>query len=268
MIGFIVPIKPKRFSKNWERDNRLLERTIGSIHNQGDKRFKIYIVYTDKPVITFNSDAIEYIPFDMPFISTENIPDYEPKVKRWIPDADYAAKMFDKGRKITLGCYRAKSDGCRFIMAVDSDDLISNRIAALANNNETEHPGWVIKNGFIFLEKHQVLLRKKEMNALNGSTNIVNSQLVPLPDMNSRLYYDFNFFEGHGYLYRRLVEMYNVHLTNLPFPGVIYTVNENNASSINEILSFKNWKTYVKILLHRKKITREIREEFGLTERI
>lgn len=263
MIGFIVPIKPKRFSKNWNRENLLLDRTLQSIHNQVDQAFKIYIVYTDIPAVSLQSDAIEYIPFTLPFVSTAAIADYESKVKRWMPDADYAAKMFDKGRKIMLACHKAKADGCRYLMSVDSDDLISNRIAGIANAAESSEPGWVIRNGYICIEKWGILLRKKNINALNGSTNIVNSNLVPLPDMQSNIFYDFNFFEGHGYLYRRLIEMYNVKLKELPFEGVIYTINENNASAINEILSFRNWKTFAKIIWQGKRFNRTIKKEFG-----
>lgn len=263
MIGFIVPIKPKRFSKDWQKENSLLERTIESIHNQTSKQFKIYIVYTDRPEIGFESNCIEYIPFNLPFVSTAFITDYETEVKRWMPDADYAAKMFDKGRKITMACHKAVADGCRYVMAVDSDDLISNRIAAMANTAAADAPGWVIRDGYIYLERRKILLRKKNINALNGSTNIVNSQLIPLPDMQSNLFYDFNFFEGHGYLYRRLIEMYEIALPNLPFPGVIYSINDNNASAINEILSFKNWKTFAKIILHGKIFKASIKREFN-----
>jgi hypothetical protein len=263
MIGFIVPIKPMRFSKNWDKENRLLERTLGSIHNQTNRNFKIYIVYTDKPDIQFESEAIEYIHFDLPFVSTEFITDYESKVKQWMSDADYTAKMFDKGRKIMLACHKAKADECRYLMSVDSDDLISNRIAGIANAAESSEPGWVIRDGYICIEKWGILLRKKNINALNGSTNIVNSNLVPLPDMQSNIFYDFNFFEGHGYLYRRLIEMYDVKLKELPFEGVIYTINENNASAINEILSFRNWKTFAKIIWQGRRFTRTIKKEFG-----
>ena len=263
MIGFIVPIKPKRFSKNWDKENRLLERTLGSIHNQTNPHFKIYIVYTDKPEIAFESDKIVYIHFKLPFVSTEFITDYETAVKRWMPDATYAAKMFDKGRKITLACHQAVADGCAYIMAVDSDDLISNRIAAVANTAAKDHPGWVIRNGYIYLENKKILLHKKNINALNGSTNIVKSSLVPLPDMSSLLYYDFNFFEGHGYLYRRIIEMYNIHLPDLPFAGVIYTINENNASAVNELFSFKNWKTFAKIIVQGRRFGAALKKEFN-----
>ncbi len=263
MIAFIVPIKPKRFSKNWEKENRLLERTLGSIHHQTHSDFKIYIVYTDLPEISFTSNQITFIPFTLPFIGPDEIEDYESAVKRWMPDPDYAAKMFDKGRKITLACHQAKVDGCHYIMAVDSDDLISNCIARTVHNAGPDKPGWVIRKGYIYLESKRILLRKNNINAFNGSTNIVNASLVPLPDMNSRKFYDFNFFEGHGYLYKRMIEMYGITLPDLPYPGVIYSINENNASAVNELFSFKNWKTLAKIIIMGKRFRRSIRKEFN-----
>ena len=104
MIGFVVPIKPRRFSSNWDKDNRLLERTLGAILNQTNGGFKIFIPYTDKPEISFDHPAICWIPFDLPFVETKDIVDFETRVKRWMPDPVYVSKMFDKGRKIMLGC--------------------------------------------------------------------------------------------------------------------------------------------------------------------
>ena len=266
MIGFVVPIKPRRFSTNWEKDNRLLERTLGAILNQTDPNFKIFILYTDKPQINIHHSSINYILFDFPFLETKEILDFESKVKRWMPDPVYVSKMFDKGRKIMLGCKYAKEAGCNFIMSSDSDDLISNKLAAFVNKQATDSVGWVLKNGYMHLESLNVLIKKTDIFKVNGSTNIINAKYVPNPNFNSRYYYDFNFFEGHGYLPLRMQEMYHKKQDELPFIGVVYTIQSDNASHINKILSLKNIKTLAKIILHGKLMNKRIAKEFNLVK--
>lgn len=266
MIGFIVPIKPKRFSTNWQKETRLLERTLGAMLNQTDTGFKIFIPYTDKPEISFEHPAITWIPFEMPFVETKEIVDFESKVKRWMPDPVYVSKMFDKGRKIMLACKYAKEAGCNFMMPVDSDDLISNKLAAFVNNSPADSVGWVLRKGFMHLESLNILIKKKDIFKVNGSTNIINASYVPDPDFSSRYYYDFNFFEGHGYLPLRMQEMYNKQQSDLPFVGVVYVIHADNASHINKILSLKNFKTFAKIALHGKLLNKKIIREFNLVK--
>jgi len=266
MIGFVVPIKPRRFSTNWQKDNLLLERTLGAILNQTNPEFKIFIPYTDKPEIKLFHSSIHWIPFEFPFVETKDIVDFETKVKRWMPNPVYVGKMFDKGRKIMLGCKYAKEAGCNYIMAIDSDDLISNKLAAFVNKQPADSVGWVLKNGYMHLESLNILIKKKDIFKVNGSTNIINANYVPNPDFNSRLYYDFNFFEGHGYLPLRMQEMYNKKQDDLPFIGVVYTIHSDNASHINKILSLKNIKTLAKIILHGKLMNKRIAKEFNLVK--
>ena len=61
--------------------------------------------------------------------------------KKWYAP-DYAERMIDKGRKITLGCQVAKELGCKYLMAVDSDDLISNQIAKFVNEKGASPANW------------------------------------------------------------------------------------------------------------------------------
>ena len=264
MIGFVVPIKPRRFSSNWQKDNRLLERTLGAMLSQTNQDFKIFIPYTDKPEISFDHPAICWIPFDLPFVETKDIVDFETRIKRWMPDPVYVSKMFDKGRKIRLGCQYAKEAGCHFIMAVDSDDLISNKLAQFVNEAPKDSVGWVLRNGYMHLESLNILIKKKDIFKVNGSTNIINEKYVPNPNFESKYYYDFNFFEGHGYLPLRMKEMYNKQQEALPFVGVVYTIHSDNASHINKILSLKNIKTLAKIALHGKLMNKKIVKEFNL----
>lgn len=263
MIGFIIPIKPKRFSKDWGKDSRLLDRTLKSIVEQTDPNFRVYIVYNDKPETSFFHKSLNWIYFDHEFVETSNIADYNSYGKRWY-NPDYASKMFDKGRKITLGTKYAIDSGCDYIMAIDSDDLISNKIAEFVNNQRKDCPGWVIRKGYMYLEGTKFILINKEIQNINGSTHIINQRLISIPPFTSLNQVDFNFFESHGYLYQRLINEKNTRLATLPFIGIIYVVHNNNSSDIHSILSLRKAKTFAKILVYGHILTKKIRNEFGL----
>lgn len=262
MIGFIIPIKPKKFSKNWEYDNQLLERTIKSIAQQTDDQFIIFIVYNDKPDINFKHPSIIWIEFNFSFVRVEDISDYK-YVSKWYKP-DYAEKMFDKGRKISYGTIYAKKYNCHYIMAIDSDDLISNKISWFVNTNNRNEPGWVITKGYMYVESSSFLTRNHQIQNINGSTHIIRKDLVPETNMNSLNFKDFDFFESHGYLFQRIKDLYNLSLLKFPFYGVIYTVHKNNTSVILEILNSAKIKKLVKLILYGKFITKKLRKEFYL----
>ena len=265
MIGFVVPIKPKRFSKDWEYDNKLLERTLKSITQQTDGGFKVFVVYNDKPEINFDHSSINWIPYNFPFVEVEGIADYKSVAGEW-HKPDYARKMFDKGRKISYGCLFAKKLNCDYIMAIDSDDLISSKIASFVNNDSTNEPGWYINKGFMYNENSKILIKNRQLHNVNGSTFIIRHDLVPSVGMDSMNFMDFNFFESHGYLLLRVEQLYNLKLARLPFYGTIYTIHQNNSSEIFKLFNAPKIKKYVKYLLFGKLITYKIRIEFNLTK--
>lgn len=263
MLGFIIPIKPKRFSRDWDQDNLLLERTLKSMLQQTDKRFKIFIIYNEKPEIKIADTRINWIHFEFDFIQVEGIEDYESLIKKWY-SPDYATKMFDKGRKIMYGCRFAIEAECNYLMAVDSDDLVSNGIVSLVNNQTGSCAGWVVRKGYMHIEGTRFFLKNRAIQNINGSTHIVRSDLVKLPDMKSRLFVDFNFFEAHGYLYQRIIDVYNQKLSTLPFYGIVYVIHSNNSSGIKEILSLNKIKTILKIILRGRFINKSLKNTFGI----
>lgn len=263
MIGFVIPIKPKRFSKDWNYDNLLLERTVGSILNQTDNKYKIYIVYSEKPEIKNIQPTISFIHFDFPFLEADEIEDYESFVKKW-HKPDYAKKMMDKGRKITLGCVRAKADQCDYIMALDSDDLISNKIVSFVNGCNCKIPGWYINKGFMYSEGGRFVLKNYHLQNINGSTHIIRSDMVPSADMQSKKFVDFNFFEAHGYLNLRIKQLYGKDLSSLPFYGTVYVIGRNNSSNIYYLANRISFKMILKFILRGKYLSDRLRKEFNV----
>lgn len=263
MIGFVIPVKPKNVSKDWNYENLLLERTVKSICSQTDQHFRLIIVYTDRPDIIVNHPNIIFTHYPLKAVHANEFEDLDYVLKHY--SREYAEKMMDKGKKIHYGCKKGIEAGCSYLMGVDSDDLISDRVAEFVNrNSNTNKAGWRIKKGYIYKENSPLLIKKKDIQNINGSTHIIRKDLITIPDFSSNLFWNYNLFEAHGYTYQRIKDFHNELLEDYPYFGTIYIVHKNNYSSISSLTSAISLKNIIKKGLRGRFLSNKIRKEFGL----
>lgn len=264
MVGFIVPIKSKEVSKDWNYDNLLFERTARSICAQVDQNFRMIVVHHEKPLIHFEHPNIIYLPYNLPILSYLEIEDFDNYVSKYY-QKDYAEKMMDKGKKIVHGCKLAKFFGCNYLMGIDSDDLISNQISYFVNHSDKKNcAGWRINKGYIYEEGKSYSIVNNQIFGINGSTHILREDLVVIPDLNSNKFWDYNLFEAHGYTRDRIQQFYHETLEEYRKAGIVYIIHKNNYSEIKKLTSDFNLKNLLKKLLRGKFLTKKIRLEFGL----
>lgn len=263
MLGFIVPVKPRQYSKNWQLDTLVLERTLKSVCQQDSDEFKVVLVYNEKPEINFEHKNLHFLNFPYEEVTVAEISDWEER-KQWYSPV-FAERMMDKSRKITLGCEMAKSLGCTYLMGVDSDDLVSKKLASFVSSySRQDLPGWRIMKGFVYEENGVIAVKNKNIWQMNGSTHIIRADLVKIPDFNTDFnLFDYSLFQSHVYTYQRLIDFEKEKLQEVPFYGVIYLIHNNNYSEVKKIIS-ANWlKSMLKKLLFGRLMTRRLREEFG-----
>ena len=263
MIGFVVPIKPNAVSKNWDHDNRLLERTVRSICAQTDPHFRLIVVYNDLPEINFTHPNIVFLHYSFPPVKVDEFEDLDYVLKYY--SREYAEKMMDKGKKIHYGCKTAIEAGCTYLMGVDSDDLVSNQLAAFVHNNgQPGKAGWRVKKGYIYEEGSRLLVKKMDIQNINGSTHIIRKDLVTIPDFSSNLFWNYNLFEAHGYTYQRLKDFHQAVLEDYPLFGIIYIVHQNNYSNIFQKTFKLSFKNVVKNFVRGVFLSSKIRNEYNL----
>ena len=264
MIGFIVPITPKKYSKDWHFANLMLERTVKSICNQTSRNFKLIIVYNDKPKIEFIDPNIHYVPYSCPEITISQIEDFD-FMSQWFT-VEFAERMMDKSRKITVGCQVAKELGCNYLMAIDSDDMISNKIAQYVNENaDSKVAGWRVSNGYLYNEGSYFVVKNNQIWAMNGSTHIIRADLVPIPDFSTDFkLLSYNLFQQHAYTCQRIQDWNAEKLMELPFSGTVYLIHPNNYSQVDKILSANRIKKLIKLLWYGAFLTKRIKEEFAI----
>ena len=267
MIAFIIPLKPKSQSKNWENDCLLLQQTISSISNQECKQFKIYLVYSDKPEIILDRCDVELVSFPYAFPSLSDIPDASSIMPYFNNDSIMLLRRWDKSRKIFYGCKKAKEEGCSYLMSVDSDDLLSRNLSCYISKNAhfQNAPGFYIEKGFLFKKGSGSLITIDEgMQNYNGSTHILRADLVKIPDFSTGVWVDYNLFTSHGWIISRIKELYGLDLKPIPFPAVIYVYHDNNISKGSPTTLKERVKYFLKMLLSGQKITADIKKEFSL----
>ncbi|MHA7843711.1 MAG: hypothetical protein ACX93I_10350 [Winogradskyella sp.] len=259
MLTFVVPIKSERVSGDWLEFCKLVERTFKSICNQTDQNFKLVAVCHEIPQIDFSHKNIHYLKVD-----------FEPPIKKDGESDDSINKRreLDKGKKLKLGAkYSKEKFDTDYVMTVDSDDYVSNRIVAYVNSEKKDIPGWYTKNGYLHFEGKSFLFATFKFSYLCGSSIIVKPDLLKY------------FFEVDPVLYfdHRLTVLDNrTELNPLPFYGGIYSIanGENHLMHVRNIKKFNNHKGWLssnglkrivtKLKNYRFRfITNSIRKEFS-----
>ena len=262
MITFIIPIKSKQVSTDWPYFCKLYERTLKSIFNQTNENFNVLAVCHEIPEIEFKHHKLHYLQVDFEPPST-NINNKRKNLLQ---------KRIDKAKKLKEGAqFCIKHYSSEYVMTVDSDDFISNKIAAFISNYlntpNKSVPGWYVKFGYIYFENRNLLVKTRKFNELCGSSLIVKPDLI--------IYFvDFN----SNVVFHHQKTNLNNHITlqKLPFRGGIYDLinGENTRMDISEVKRVnrhRDWaskaglyRLYKKIQNYRPAfITEKLRKEYN-----
>nr|WP_299172541.1 glycosyltransferase family A protein [uncultured Allomuricauda sp.] len=223
MLTFVIPVKSKSVSNDWVGVCQLLETTLKSICNQTDSNYEILVVCHEIPEINYDHEKLHFIHPDFP----------PPLEKSNDQKGNLLRKRIDKGDKVKVGvAYAVEKFNTDYVMLVDSDDFISNRISEFVNNSGNDLPGWFVGKGYLNLNWKYVLLVTKQFNYLCGSSVIVKPNLIQ------------HFFDKGKidlYLDHRLTKLApDIELKKVPFSAAIY--NMRNGENI--WMSTQNVKTF------------------------
>jgi len=250
VIYFGVPLQSKAVSNDWMTVTSFFNRTLSSIYGQTDPNFRILVACHDIPNLTKEyDDRVEFLIANSPI----------PRTKREM--------MKDKGYKISMIAKRVREIGAGYIMLVDADDLISNRIAGYVNNHPGRN-GFKSKYGYVFYEGTSYLKRIASPYRTCGSCSIVYYGLDDLPESLPENPWDDVYRDqwiirkSCRELPRFLMEQGRP-LKTMPFPTTVYVRNTGeNHSMING--GDLSWKRKVEMFLRRKTyINHDIKTEFG-----
>jgi len=245
VLAFLVPLKSRQVSTSWERVCGLFQRTVASACAQTSPAFRVVVACHEIPGRVAAHPNLEFVQVD----HTPPSPSSKQEMR------------IDKQQKHRAALSRALSYRPSHVMFLDSDDLVSNRLAAFVSSHEAES-GWFFRSGYFYCERQKYLhLERSRFEQWCGSSHIVRPEYLDfMLGLDDRLVYD----------HRNLTEDLARHGTPirpLPFRGAVYSVSHGeNLNDYESLLwpAHPLWRPLRRVLFHRA-ITPRIRGEFGLT---
>jgi len=209
LLAFIIPVQSKATTSDWHEFSCLLNRCINSICNQNNTNFKVIVACHEIPETNFKNDSrVEFLQMK-----------FSPPILTHLNQENLIVKRADKSKKLKVASEHALKMGFPYVMTVDSDDCVSNKICDfVCKNADDSVKGWYINKGYLYTEgKKYSFLNLKNFNEVCGSCIIIKPDLIEL------LIDDLLYFNHE----RTIVN--NEKLKPLPFPGAVYSMlNGNN----------------------------------------
>lgn len=172
MIIFAIPLRAKATTRDWASVSRRFNATIQSVFNQYDSdEYMCIVACNDIPKLEKSYDQrLEFIQLDLPIPNS------------WI---EMARDMFWKLTEIAVRCreileQQEQPEKGIYVMPLDADDLVSNRIAKWCESHPNEN-GFVSKDGYVWENHQKYMTVCPEMHTYCGSCNIIKMFRNDLP---------------------------------------------------------------------------------------
>jgi hypothetical protein len=177
-----------------------------------------------------------------------------------LPGCDIGDRRRDKGRKVLAGLLRAREYAPCHAMVLDSDDCVSNRLAAHVAGS-AESNGWYFAQGYFYQEgQRTVHFERRRFHLWCGSSHILRPEHLDLPTHPVE-----DWYLPHRPIAARMRKR-GTPLEPLPFPGAVYNVSHGD--------NFRDYapifwprhpvRRFVRGLVYHRELTPAIRDEFGL----
>jgi hypothetical protein len=171
MLYFLVPLRPKETSFNWRIVQDCFKKTIQSVLNQTDLSCHLVVVCHQFPFDDLrNQPNITVIEANIPIPKT------------------LEEQMTDKTEKKKIGLDYIYNNCNKndFVMLLDADDIVANKVTTHINNN-LNSPGFYIPKGYkYYFDQNKIIPlqalffdRRLHFHKMCGSSLIFNLSIVP-----------------------------------------------------------------------------------------
>ncbi len=230
MLYFLIPLRSKASSKDWDKVTLDFNNTLNSVFNQNNSDFKVLVALHDIPEV-FNDfgDKLELIKVDYP----------EPNLVEYKNVTRLDQQRLDKYTKKRFLMQRVRELGGGYTMFVDADDFISNKIADYIAKKEPQH-GVIFENGYEFYPKKFKIKKCPHFNNICGTSAVIYYTPEELPET-ARFegYHRQNIFRSNNFLFdfghnkwSSIAKSIGKHFDTLPFRGAMYSLETGENVSL------------------------------------
>lgn len=249
MLVFIIPLRSRAVSRDWEKVSALCARTVASCCRQQNGDHRTVLVCREAPALPGGLKNLTVI--------EENFP---------IPK-DKSEQMKDKYRKIQRGLIEIRTLAPFFWMKVDSDDCVSNRLAGFVQRNASG-PGWLFHRGWIHEENCRTAYWERTgfFKVCGTSSILACRKPEELPGSMDEPLEKFPYLSTPHNQLDQLASGPGNGLAGLPFAGAIYcTGNGENWTGSRGVRDYRSKKWMLRRLFNTRLVTQHLKAEFGLT---
>jgi hypothetical protein len=242
---FGIPLRGRATAKNWDRVCKLLDITLGSVLAQTDPDFRVLLACHDIPnVEKFADPRINVIKAEFPPILAVSQQMRDRELKRWL-----------------IG-ERLRVLGGGYLMMVDADDLVSNRVVEFVRRDAYPH-GYILKSGYELNFATGRVHHAPRFDRLCGGCAIFHLSPDDLPSsIGSESPCFFQLFQNHT-KWNEVAARQNRPFKVLPFRGAMYVTNngENHSLTANNV----GWRRrLIRKLIPGGPPGATLRKEFGI----
>ena len=264
-FAFVIPLKPKRNSKDWSLDSSYLRQTITSMLNQTSIQFHIFVLLHDMPESPLIHEQLTYVTFPLPYLEFSEIKDGHEQLQSnsYYRERDIEYQ-FDQGRKQMYGAHTAIQAGYDYVMCVDGDDIMCKTLVDFVlTHHQSNEPGWFVDKGYFYLTgSNRYIKQPYAMNMMNGSTYIIHKDFIPSFDITNARLGACNFYSNHPGLEGHIKLVFNKQLRPLPFYASIVQITSVNWWKTTSKITGTTIKQKIKYLIRLVFFKRQIRKRF------
>jgi tetratricopeptide (TPR) repeat protein len=252
-VVFGISLAARSVVEDWTRTCLLLSHTLRSVLAQTDPRVRVLLCGHDRPALAELDDP------RVEFLVSDQEPARSPK--------DFRR---DKMRKRALVAMRLRELGGGYLLPLDADDLVSNRLVAHVLSDDNRR-GYLITQGYVLDWNNRRLACipgawDAPYDRVCGSSAVLYFETSDLPapgePTDATSYFDL--FREHAY-WPITAEEFGRPLARIPFPAGIYVLNHGqNLSFQMQRTSIRQRNIAASIEKHQQPISTAIIHEFNL----
>ena len=247
VLDFVMAFKARSVSDDWQIDCMLLRNCLRSVLNQDDPRFRALVVCHDVP------DSFEGFTNRVEFVEADFPPPRRDELRT-------RAGIRDKWRKLLVGLTRLREHRPRFVMLMDSDDLVSRRLVRFC----ADHPdadGFLLDRGYRYRLGDRFFSTENRLSRNCGTSSIVNADRFTFPAAvtDEEAASCLILANGHTGIESAMAR-WGFPLQPLPFRGAVYVQHPGQRSR-----ELKRGITPVPPTRRMRPLLPRLRAEFGLS---
>jgi hypothetical protein len=248
MLLTIIPFIADGVASDWPKAVACLERTLGSIFANPGKNLRAMVICQDKPPL--NTKDERYL-----FLESRH-----PK-----PDKqDVMAKHRDKSDKVWEAYEAARQLAPEYVMIVDADDLISNTLVSYVHQRP-DLDAFCLKTGYAWKEGSAHFTLRPRFNQVCATAFINRFHKKCFPALlggSSKLICEL----GHNQV-EDVMDDAGLRVDKIYEPKAVYvTGHVNHIGTFHNLPIQRRVKDLALALWRKRKLTAELRQEFGLMQ--